>query len=80
VTSIAKDLEELSAWLGHTYRLDTGRYVKPTEVEFEKILDEARRVLYDEAVGTTLRLGRLLVERQNNDLDVYIHVGTTTKE
>lgn len=77
---IEKDLAELSQILGHFYKLDTGRSIIPTEVEFEKILDEARHVLYDEAVGTTLRIGRLIIERLENDLDVYIHVGTTTKD
>jgi hypothetical protein len=77
---IEDDLADLSTTLGHFYRLSTGRSVIPSAIEFEKILDEARRVLYDEPVGSTLRIGRLIIERLDNDLDVYIHVGTTTKE
>jgi hypothetical protein len=72
---LAKDLEELSQMLGHFYKVDTGRSIMPTEDEFRVILDHAATVLYSEAPGTTLRLGRLIIERLERGFDVYIHVG-----
>jgi hypothetical protein len=73
--TIEKDLAELSQQLGHFYRVDTGRAIMPTEEEFEQILDEAVRVLNGEPEGTTLRLGRLIIEKIEDGFDVYIHVG-----
>jgi hypothetical protein len=62
--------------LYQTVKLDSGRVIVPTEDDFTKILDEAARVLYDEPIGSTLRIARLIIEKQDGYLDVYQHIGT----
>jgi hypothetical protein len=72
---LEETLAEFAQKLKHTVRLDTGYYITPEQEDFEKILDEAARQLYNEPVGATLRIARLLIERKEGYFDVYQHVG-----
>jgi hypothetical protein len=58
------------------WRLKGGRHVVPTEEDLEAALDEAARVLYDEAYGASVTVGRLIIVKQPTNHDVYVYVGT----
>lgn len=47
----------------------------PDESDFEAILDEAAKMLYDEPVGTQLEVARLIIIKLHKGYDVYVLAG-----
>lgn len=50
--------------------------VVPTEEDIQAALDEAARVLYNEPVGSTLEVGRLIIHKKHRGHDVYVYAGS----
>lgn len=69
-------ISQLFKQLGHTWTLTNGNVVTPTDNDVERVLDEAARQLYNEEVGSRLNVGGLIIEKRENDHDVYIYVGS----
>ena len=50
--------------------------IVPTDSDIAAALDEAARMLYNEQVGTTLQVGRLVIVKEHSGYDVYVLAGT----
>ena len=50
--------------------------VSPTDSDIAAALDEAARMLYNEQVGTTLQVGRLVIVKEHSGYDVYVMAGS----
>lgn len=58
-----------------TWHLKGGRTVVPSDTDITQALDEAARQLYNEPVGTTLEVGRLIIRKKHQGHDVYMYAG-----
>ncbi len=59
----------------HQWRIG-GKMMIPTTEDLQKAIDNAIERLYNEEVGTTLAVGRLIIERsQDKTFDIYVHFG-----
>lgn len=64
---------------GWTWSLKGRGKVQPEEKDFRAALDEAAKILYAEdskTGGNMLQVGRLIVIKQAEGLDVYVLAGT----
>lgn len=64
---------------GWTWSLKGRGTVQPEEMDFRVALDEAAKILYAEdskTGGNMLQVGRLIVIKQPEGLDVYVLAGT----
>lgn len=57
-----------------SWKLTQDRVV-PTEEDVTKVIDKATSMLYSEAVGTQLSVGRLIIRKEDKTMDVYMFVG-----
>lgn len=60
---------------GWTWKLKGGKVVVPSEQDVLDALDEAARQLHTAPVGSTLQVGRLIIEKKHLGHDVYMFVG-----
>lgn len=60
---------------GWKWKMKGGRHETPTEEDVLAALDEAARMLYNEAVGTQLSVGRLIIVKKEIGHDVYLFAG-----
>lgn len=74
------DLEELFEKHGWTWSITGEGRIVPNSSDIESAIDEAARVLYDKEVGAILEVGRLVIIKQANGLDVYVLAGEYNKE
>jgi len=61
---------------GYVWKLKDGKEIFPSSNDIEKVLDKAASVLYDEEVGSNVRVGSLLIEKTETGFDVYILAGS----
>lgn len=61
---------------GYVWKLKTGEEIFPSPSDIQKVLDKAAGVLYDEKIGSNVRVGSLLVEKTETGYDVYILAGS----
>lgn len=73
--ALENDIAEIFAKNGWTWNLKGGRTLVPEADDIEQALDEAARILYNEAEGTQLEVGRLIITRLHNGFDVYVYAG-----
>jgi hypothetical protein len=69
-----KELHDLFVKNDWKWSIKNKGKIVPTQSDFANALDEADRVLYDEKVGTILEVGRLVIIKQTDYLDVYVFV------
>lgn len=78
--AIEFELAEFFADHGYTFtvRDELGQKVRitPDDNDFGRILDDAAGMMYNEAVGNRMNLGRLIIEKREKDFDVYVYVGS----
>jgi hypothetical protein len=73
--SLEQEIADVFLKNGWTWNLKGGRTVVPESDDIERALDEAARLLYNEAEGTQLEVGRLIIKRLHNGFDVYVYAG-----
>lgn len=54
--------------------------IEPSPEDMNLALDLAHKTLYNSDVGTILEVGRLVIIKQVNSLDVYVLAGEYNKE
>jgi hypothetical protein len=66
---------EIFKKIGHTWKIRGGGFVVPDESDVATALDRAATVLYDSDPGTVLEMGGLRIEKNTDNLSVYVYVG-----
>jgi hypothetical protein len=76
------ELEDHFDRFGWTWNLKGKGKVQPDRYDFQAALDEAARILYAEGDNgdNMLQVGRLIIIKQRDGLDVYVLAGTISAE
>lgn len=72
---VSEQIEQIFDWNYHTWVVGGREGHRPTINDIERTLDEAHRRLYNEPEGTIIEVGGLIIRKQTDTLDVYVHVG-----
>ena len=73
--TIAEQVQQVFDWNYHTWTVQGREGHRPTVDDIERTLDQAYKVLYDEPEGTTLEVAGLIIKKNTDTLDVFVHVG-----
>lgn len=73
--SLESDIAEVFEKNGWKWSIQNKGYIVPTEEDVEAALDEAARILYNEPVGSSIEVGRLIIQKKHRGHDVYVYVG-----
>lgn len=73
--SLTDEIARMFRKNGWTWSIMGKGSVVPDEDDIDAALDEAARVLYNHPVGTSLEVGRLIIQKKDRGHDVYLFVG-----
>lgn len=76
-------MKSLPEWLAayfkyrqYKWKILGGELIVPSQEDIEEALDQIEKTLYNEGVGSIMEVGRLIAIRQEEGVDIYVHVGT----
>jgi len=73
--SLESDIAEVFEKHGWTWSVAGKGSIVPAEEDVLATLDEAARILYNEPVGSSIEVGRLIIQKKHRGHDVYVYVG-----